>query len=654
MNIEKAGDPPEGIKGASVDKWLREQLGPKYVSPEKLAQADGYVEWHYKRPNIFYRAHTLTESQIAALVESSAEEMGGVLNIPKEMMREALVLGRRKGMIIPEWLAKQLDDLPVNRRSNYVVRSFTKPFIQLWKRWILRVNPIRYNARNLLGDSEKIPASGQEGALIDIPKAVNSLIAKDDDYFDLMTKHGVIGSTLWHEMNDVSTIKEFERFKDYSKNKTFLQATKKAFMLPLRTVSKIGSVEQNMTQFREDILRAAVFINNYEKLKSDKKVRHWAGSISDINEIAKTDKARAAAKISRETLGDYGNFTPFEEDVLRQGLIPFYSWMKINTVFWPRVLKNAAKEGSSGKTATKAVAGGSLAIAGFIVRVGWLYAAAHLWNNRDEEAEKKEKSLASWLRAMPHFNLGNKTVWGRTALSDFFEWVDYEALSGIQRRYDAGFLSKEETAMEASKIIAQAPFNKFAQSMNPFIKGGVTAVTGQSLYPDIFNPRYAASPASKKSVEKAILDILGTDAKKFYQSAKGDKKIEDTLYAYFAGWWVRPIDPETLADEIAKSEIYSTLKEKSTTTGREAGEAKSGKESQWQEAQIRKSSVGKYIIEKRKKDIKEEKMTAAVRKMSDTQIQEELRKNTTKSGKVRKGQELQTKMLIDERDRRQK
>jgi hypothetical protein len=51
--------------------------------------------------------------------------------------------------------------------------------------------------------------------------------------------------------------------------------------------------------------------------------------------------------ISREMLGDYGNLTP-REQVWRSGLIPFYSWMKINAPGWYRMVENAVKEGQGG------------------------------------------------------------------------------------------------------------------------------------------------------------------------------------------------------------------------------------------------------------------------------------------------------------------
>lgn len=593
---------PEGLSARGVfkamaerEKLIRTSLGKDYVTPERVAARDNFVEYHYKRPNLFYRAQTITQAQIAAFVENTAEEAGAILNIPVEKMHEALVMGRRKGWIIPDWLATQLDDLPVNKRSNYLVRSFSKPFIQFWKRWILRVNPFRYNGRNALGDTERFYVAGQEDATLNIPEALKILFTKEGEEYELMKRLGVVNSTLWHEMNDVSKLKEFERFKNYSKPKTFEALTKRILTIPVRIVSSIGNTEQAMTQYREDILRAAAFLNNYRKLKEGKPVRHWAGKIAHITEIAKDDKARAAAKISRETLGDYGKFTPFENDVIRQGLLPFYSWMKINTHFWVHTPIEAAKEGGLGKFGVRVVPKIGLNIAKWLVRALWIYGVMYLWNHRDEEAEQKEASLPFWLRAMPHVNIGDWTMWGQTALSDFVEWADMERLAAIQWRMDAGLLSKKEAAMEAARVIAEAPVNKVFQALNPFMKAPITAISGMETYPSVFKPHFAASPASRKSLERATLNIMGGDARKFYQTITGDKKFEDTLYAYFAGWFARPMDVDTFLKELERTKEYTTLKAKSKTTGRGPGQAKKGREAEWQEMKIRREAMKKRL-----------------------------------------------------------
>lgn len=576
------------------EQMIRDALGDAYVTPEQVAMSDDYVEWHYKRPNVVYMANTLPEFQAAALVENMAEEAGEMIQIPKEAIRRALVMGgKRKGFLVPSWLARQLDDLPVNKRSGLVVESFTKPAIQFIKRWYLRMNPLRYNFRNEIGDVERLNASGQTDAIKYIPLAVKLLITKTGELYQKMLKYGVVGSSLWHEMNDPRTMKQFERFKDLSKQKTFRMAVASAFKAPLRVVQGVGNVEQALTQFREDLLRAAVFLSNLDKIENGKKIRHWAGDLASVQELVDSGyKYRAAAKISRETMVDYGDFTPWENDVLRNGWIPFYSWMKKNLVFWPKAFKNAALEDATGAPIKAAAKVGLVNVPAWSIRVLFVYGLAHLWNHRDDEAEKKEESLPFWLRSQPHVNIGDRTYWGDTALADFTEWSGMEELSGIAWRREAGFLNGREAALEAAKAIAQAPVNKVYQALNPFFKQGQVAVTGTETYPNVFAPRIVAKGASGKSLERAIVGLMGADAKKFYQSAKGSRAFDDTLYAYFAGWFCRPTDPETFIEEINRTEPYVTLKGKSASTGRQAGEAKKGREDEWQELQVRKQAIG--------------------------------------------------------------
>jgi hypothetical protein len=118
--------------------FIRATLGDDFITPEKLAESEDFVEWWYKRPNVWYRATTLDGSKLAQMLEAAAEEDVNI-TLPKAMLRQALVMGRRRqGWLIPRWLADQLDDLPANKRSGYVVDSLTKPFIQFMKRWYLR------------------------------------------------------------------------------------------------------------------------------------------------------------------------------------------------------------------------------------------------------------------------------------------------------------------------------------------------------------------------------------------------------------------------------------------------------------------------------------------------------------------------------------
>ncbi len=611
-------------------KLIRESLGENYVTPERLAQANGYVEWWYKRPNLIYLANTITEAQMAMLVENSAEEAGDILQIPREAMRQALVLGgRRKGMLIPDWLAPQLDNLPVSHRSNLIVSSFTRPLVQFLKRWYLRINPLRYNVRNQIGDLERLNASGQTSALKYLPQAAKLLVAREGEAFEKAREYGAVGSSLWNEMNDPRTMREFERFAHVGTQKDFASAVKVVFGAPLKLAGKAGQFEQDLTQFREDLLRAAVYLKTLDDIQNNQPLRHWAGNLYEIEELAKTDKYRAAAKHSRETMVDYGAFTPWENDVLRNGLIPFYSYLKKNLTFWPRALKNAAKEDMEGDTLTAFLKVAAVNVPAWLIRVLAVYGLAWLWNHRDDEARKKEGRLGFWLRAQPHVNVGNTTLWGETALNDFNEWYGMEQLSGVFWRYEAGFIGERQAALETAKAIGQAPVNKLYQGLQPFLKQAQLAVTGIETYPTVFKPRQIAPAASARSLEAAIVGLIGADAKKFYQTATGDRKLQDTLYAYFAGWWGRPTDPETLIKEVKQLDAWTTLLAKSSQTGRKPGQAKSGKEADWQEKQIRAEGlVAPKELEKSRKEIQAQKQIAG---KSDADLRKLLTANTYQS-----------------------
>jgi hypothetical protein len=579
-------------------RFMQAALGDKFITPERMAEGFGFVEWHYKRPNVFYRATTADAAKIAQMVEDAVDEVE--IMVPKAMLRDALVMGRkRKGWIIPQWLAAQLDDLPVNKRSGYVVDSFSKPFTKAWKRFILRVNLIRYNLRNLIGDAERLHASGRSHAYLRSLEAIKILFKKEGELFDMARRHGVVGTSLWHEMGTAHRQKIFERFEKVKSMSGLRRATQPLRYL-LRKVSSVGSVLQDMTQFREDILRMGVFLDALEDVDNfragkptryGKRIRHWAGTQDDIEAIAKEDRWRAAAQLSRETLIDYGDFTPWENDKLRQGLMPFYSFMKKNAQFWPHAMKEAAREGGKGKGA--AVAGTLVGwnLGKWAVRIMFLYALAWLWNHRDREAADKDKSIAPWLRARPHLNVGDGTLWGQTALSDLTEWFNLDDIAGDLQRFDAGYITFNDLLKTIAVDAAKGPVNKLYQGLNPFMKAPVTAL-GYKTFPDVLEPRQFAKAWSSKAVKAAVLEPLGTDVKRFIQAHDGDVTVEEALSYYFVGSMYRDTSPEELLKSIEKGLEYTTLKNKSLATGRIRGQARSGKEAEHEILKARGKKLG--------------------------------------------------------------
>ncbi len=584
------------IKSDNAVEDAANEIANRYAD-KKNEGKEGFVEWHYKRPNMYYRAQTFDGSKLAQMVEGAADEVD--VTIPKAMLREALVLGRkRKGLIIPRWLADQLDDLPVNKRSGYVVDSFTKPFIKWWKRYILRVNPFRYNRRNLVGDSERLNAAGRTHAFVRTGEAIKILWNKEGEIYDRARELGVIGTSLWHEMGTAHRQRIFERFKKVKNMSMFKMAT-----APLRktvdVVSAVGQAEQDMTQAREDILRLAVFldalddVDNFAAGKPTRygpNIRHWAGWNQDVEAIAKTDRFRAAAKVSRETMVDYGDFTPWENDVLRQGLVPFWSFMKKNVQFWPHAIKEAAKEGGAGRPLAIAGTKAGWNLGKWAVRALGIYGVAYLWNHRDDEADKKDDALPPWLRTRPHLNVGGGTLWEQTALSDFTEWFNVDDIAGDLQRFESGYITFEELMKATALNTAKGPVNKIAQGLSPFLKAPVT-VLGHKTFPDVFKPRQFAQAWSSKALKEAALEVIGTDVKRFIRTQSGDVTVKEALAYYLYGSMYRDTSPEELEKQIRRSLEFTTLKKKSPTTGRFPGQAKSGRERQHEILKARLKAV---------------------------------------------------------------
>ncbi len=575
------------------------------VKPDENGNAPiGHVEWHFKRGNIYYMAKTITEAQMGKLVEEIALDPDGaqVLEIPIASLRDAMVVGgKHKAYIIPEWLATQLDDLPVQHKSNVVV-SFTTPITQYWKRWILRTNPIRYNMRNALGDGESVGAAGQLPAFKKLGDSFKMLSMSTSpkehpDAFEKGREYGVFASSLRHEMGEVRKLDEFQRFADVHD----LSSWKQALGFLKWGPSKLGQSLQDVTQFREDLLRGAVYLKVLDDIKAGRPLRHWAGrvgGIGDIRELAKIDPYLAAARVSRETLGDYGAFTPWENDTLRQGLAPFYSWLKINTMRWPRIAANAYFEGreqkalpsGSGKAAAAAgvaAAHGAARVAGIAVRVLAPYAALMLWNNRDEEARKRETAVIAanpWLKSRPHITLENGVIYTPSALSDFLEWFDLEMFAADLQRYDKGTITFGELLVSTAKTQAAAPINRISQSLTPFLKAGARFAFGVSTFPRATRPRFYYDAWTQKAFAAAVLDTLGSDTRKFLEVKQGKRTLDEVLAYYFSGSAYRPMNAADLEERLLKTLFYSTLKSASSVTGRSAGQSKKGREEDYERA----------------------------------------------------------------------
>jgi hypothetical protein len=97
------------------------------------------------------------------------------------------------------------------------------------------------------------------------------------------------------------------------------------------------------------------------------------------------DLTKVAAKVSRESMVDYGGLPPFEQKFLRGFLLPFYPYYRYNLTNWVKMYSSRRWFEGVLKSALPQV-------------------AMHLWNNTGWRKDEEE-ALAPWQREGPHIIL---------------------------------------------------------------------------------------------------------------------------------------------------------------------------------------------------------------------------------------------------------
>lgn len=481
---------------AAKEEWLRDvgqrfDTLPQVKAQAKQAGTDWHDElrrskthrlWQATPGNVFYRAIGVPEkvvAQVLAGVQQTAQ-------IDATQLRDVLAMGGpQRQMALPNELVDQLDSMK-EPKPRGMVGTIASELIKSWKVWTL-FNPLRavaYNLRNITGDLD--PVIGGAGFTLPyygralkemaayhgaVGQQVLSLSPEMKSARDL----GVIDATL--TASDIPDIKELEIFKRFNTSKA--NATRLAAGW-FNTMKKFSS-------FRESIARYAAFLAYRDALQKGT-LAHYAGARKEIVDAVKQDLGvdAAAAHLSRNLLGDYGDMTVMG-DYLRQNVMPFYAWQEVNFKRWPMMAYNAATYGARKFKGNPAAATGASAAA--IGMIALPYLLMQVWNRLRYPDE--EEDLSDSERASPHI------IWGRNsdgsirilrntgALGDFLENFGVETALARLDELQAGQMTPQEVAVEMAKGAAAKQINQ----IRPDIKGAGEAIAGKSLYPDPFNPR---------------------------------------------------------------------------------------------------------------------------------------------------------------------
>ena len=435
------------------------------------------------------------------------EARGEPVEITEEDIGEGIIKGEDEQWIIPKELAKTLNE---SKRQNQGIMAVSAWTLSAWKKWML-LNPerlIKYNLNNTSGDIDIAFAFDPKilletkSAFFDLLKDQKKKKLSDELKAELADarKRGVIDSGFSIvEVDDFSKMydKLFNARPSNMKDETWVQGVE-AVVEDVKTVPKklakgFWKTAKEYTTLRENILRLATYRYLKKRMNANPDEKIYAASKSyEIDQLKSPDEK--AAKMARELIGDYGNISHAGQWI-REHLIPFWSWVEINSPRYVRLLANSAKETKGDKKALAKrlakVAGGKAAKTGVKagVRLGQFAAFTGLVGlyNATFFPEEEEK-LSEFERGQLHIFLPNPFGDGRV-YSLRMQGAFSDALSWLSLHDSFADYAQGKTAAEQIKEMAQAPVQKLVAGFTPFPKLFYETLTGKAVWPDVFNSR---------------------------------------------------------------------------------------------------------------------------------------------------------------------
>lgn len=460
---------------------LRELAGKDW----KKNIPDGYQLWQPVKGSVFYRTMSISDRALQ-------DYLDGVVDLTEEDFREVLVRGQNKEeWVIPDELALTLDDF--RPRADGITEAIAAWGMNRWKKWRLVGAPffLKYNLNNMSGDTDAAMAA--DPAILKYGWKTQ----KDLQQFhrgSALTPElskaielGVIGSGRLSEISrDAPTLSENQFFASlYGKNES--------------TLRRIWKAPERFTSWREDILRLSAYRRALELLNKGKDIT-WASRRDAIEQMRKAEEPNEviAARLARDLIGDYGNVSA-AGTWIRSHMIPFWSWLEINSPRYYRLIRNAHREGGdvgkvAGVVGKKVLTKAAGQTAKRALQMTLLYGAMNAWNLlvmgdlEDELSDEEQDEL--------HIVVGRRedgsivTIRMEGALADALSTFALEDAPRDIAQLASGDATFSQKVIETAK----APINRIVGGVSPIAKTAVEAATGYTLYPDVFDARPIRDP----------------------------------------------------------------------------------------------------------------------------------------------------------------
>jgi GGDEF domain-containing protein len=537
-----------------MQKKLMDQLDKArgwHPKDDKDEMPDTHEVWAAAPGNVLHQALSIPE-QVAEQVQRSVLDESDVSEDTKEAAR---MLTAQRMYVFPKELVQQLNALE-KPKPNGAVAQLHQDALATWKWWQLNRpnNIVEYQVRNITGDVDAAINLGPGfakytvGAVDEVAEYYSAKKLSVSADMKAARDHGVIGAS--EAEADQPKIKDLPLFKRFYRD-------------PARARMSFLDGANRFQAFREGVLRYAAFKYFRDQLKAGTLTNYGAAKKEVVDEIAKTMGVdAAAAHLSRNLIGDYGNITHFGK-WMRRNMAPFWSYTEINLKRYPRLFINAFKAKGWTGAGKAAIPGAALLTTTKLLQMTVLYAIAQAWNKLKYPEE--EEALNQNTKRSAHLILGKnpdgsiRVFRNIGSAGDFMENFGINSLISLWPKYKAGQLTAQDLLTE----VAKDPVNKLAKSVRPDLKGAAEVASGYSFFPDVFNPR-------KVRRDENAMSALGLGEE--YKAARG-KVLEDGTRAkpnYWQNWLWSTENPE----KSALGEMYDLKARYLTSEGRDVPDFK--------------------------------------------------------------------------------